>query len=118
MPITHTEDGGIRTMEPHEHNRPDYLEDLPVPEVPVVPEVASANEPSAPVDEVAQEPETEEVPIEPTSEVPDVSATPAAVAHAEEFGVDLTQVEGTGKDGTIIKADVAAVVEELTTPTE
>lgn len=36
-------------------------------------------------------------------------ATPAAVEHAEATGVDLTQVEGTGKDGTITKADVAAV---------
>ena len=36
------------------------------------------------------------------------AATPAAVAHAEETGVDLTQVEGTGVGGTILKADVAA----------
>lgn len=35
-------------------------------------------------------------------------ATPAAAAHAEAMGVDLTQVEGTGKDGTITKADVQA----------
>jgi pyruvate/2-oxoglutarate dehydrogenase complex dihydrolipoamide acyltransferase (E2) component len=35
-------------------------------------------------------------------------ATEAAAAHAEELGVDLSTVEGTGKDGTIKKADVAA----------
>jgi pyruvate/2-oxoglutarate dehydrogenase complex dihydrolipoamide acyltransferase (E2) component len=38
-------------------------------------------------------------------------ATPAAVAHAEETGVDLTQVEGSGADGKITKADVAAAAE-------
>lgn len=42
------------------------------------------------------------------SEHADVQATPAAEAHAAEVGVDLAQVEGTGKDGTITKADVAA----------
>ena len=35
-------------------------------------------------------------------------ATPAAQAHAEELGVDLSQVEGSGADGKITKADVAA----------
>lgn len=38
----------------------------------------------------------------------DVQATPAAQAAAEEAGVDLTQVEGTGSEGTITKADVVA----------
>ena len=38
----------------------------------------------------------------------DVQATPAAQATAEEAGVDLTQVEGTGADGKITKADVVA----------
>ena len=36
----------------------------------------------------------------------EVSATPAATAAAEEVGVDLTAVEGTGADGKITKADV------------
>ncbi len=35
-------------------------------------------------------------------------ATAAAQAHAEELGVDLSQVEGSGADGKITKADVAA----------
>jgi pyruvate dehydrogenase E2 component (dihydrolipoamide acetyltransferase) len=34
-------------------------------------------------------------------------ATPAAVAHADELGVDLADVEGTGSGGTITKSDVA-----------
>lgn len=37
-----------------------------------------------------------------------VAATPAAVAHAEATGVDLTQVEGSGANGTVTKADVVA----------
>lgn len=40
---------------------------------------------------------------------PAVAATPAAVAHAEATGVDLTQVEGSGAGGQVIKSDVVAV---------
>jgi pyruvate/2-oxoglutarate dehydrogenase complex dihydrolipoamide acyltransferase (E2) component len=38
-----------------------------------------------------------------------VKATPAAQAHAEELGVDLATVPGSGSGGTVTKADVAAV---------
>jgi pyruvate/2-oxoglutarate dehydrogenase complex dihydrolipoamide acyltransferase (E2) component len=41
----------------------------------------------------------------------EVNATPAAVAHAEELGVDIQQVEGTGADGKVTKQDVAAHAE-------
>lgn len=41
-----------------------------------------------------------------------VQATDAAVAHAEATGVDLTQVEGTGADGTITKPDVVAAAND------
>jgi pyruvate/2-oxoglutarate dehydrogenase complex dihydrolipoamide acyltransferase (E2) component len=59
---------------------------------------------------------------EPTNDAPvdTPPATPAAVAHADATGVDLTQVEGTGVGGTIIKADVVAaapVAEPEPTPT-
>jgi len=37
----------------------------------------------------------------------EVDATPAAEALAEEKGVDLTQVEGSGQDGRVLKSDVA-----------
>lgn len=37
---------------------------------------------------------------------PDVKASPAAAALAEELGVDLSTVAGSGKDGTITKSDV------------
>jgi len=40
----------------------------------------------------------------------DVAATPAALAHAEAMGVDVSQVKGTGKDGTVTKADVEAAI--------
>lgn len=36
----------------------------------------------------------------------EVEATPAAEAAAEEHGVDLTQVEGSGAEGRVTKADV------------
>lgn len=43
---------------------------------------------------------------------PEVKATPAAVAHADELGVPLEQVEGTGAGGNITKSDVAAAAAE------
>ena len=48
-----------------------------------------------------------------TSEV--AMATPAAQAHADEVGVDVASVEGSGKDGIVTKADVveAAAAEDL-----
>lgn len=42
-----------------------------------------------------------------------VEATPAAQAHAEETGVDLATVEGTGADGKVTKPDVVAAAAEL-----
>lgn len=38
----------------------------------------------------------------------EVNATAGAVSAAEELGVDLSTVYGTGKDGKITKADVEA----------
>jgi pyruvate/2-oxoglutarate dehydrogenase complex dihydrolipoamide acyltransferase (E2) component len=38
----------------------------------------------------------------------DIETTGAAAELAQELGVDLSTVEGTGKDGRITKADVEA----------
>lgn len=40
------------------------------------------------------------------------SATPAAVKLAEEEGVDLSEVEGTGEDGKITKPDVQKFIDD------
>lgn len=40
-----------------------------------------------------------------------VEATEAAAALADEKGVDLTEIEGTGAHGRITKADVEKVAE-------
>jgi pyruvate/2-oxoglutarate dehydrogenase complex dihydrolipoamide acyltransferase (E2) component len=45
------------------------------------------------------------------SEQQDADATEAAAELADELGVDLATVEGTGKDGRITKADVEAAAE-------
>jgi pyruvate/2-oxoglutarate dehydrogenase complex dihydrolipoamide acyltransferase (E2) component len=42
----------------------------------------------------------------------EVDATPAAEELAEEEGVDLSEVEGTGAGGRVTKPDVEAAVEE------
>jgi|SRR5665213_3909614 len=44
--------------------------------------------------------------------VAEVNATDAAVVQARENNVDLTTVQGTGKDDKITKADVVAVDKE------
>ena len=46
----------------------------------------------------------------------DIEATPAAQAAAEEAGVDLSTVEGTGSEGRITKADVEAAASVETDP--
>jgi hypothetical protein len=43
-------------------------------------------------------------------ENPSVNATSGAIAYAEEQGIDLATVEGTGADGRIGKDDVKAAV--------
>ena len=61
--------------------------------------------------EAAPAPAVEEIPESPaasTKEPGGVNATSKAVEHAEATRVDLSTVEGTGKDGTVTKADVAA----------
>jgi large subunit ribosomal protein L21 len=42
----------------------------------------------------------------------DVDITDAARELAEEHGVDVTAVEGTGKDGRVLKSDVQAAIDE------
>lgn len=41
-----------------------------------------------------------------------VQATTGAIETAEELGIDLTTVIGTGKDGKVTKADVEALVSD------
>lgn len=43
----------------------------------------------------------------------EVEASEAAVALAEEYGIDLRLVKGTGADGNIIKSDVEAYLKEV-----
>lgn len=42
-----------------------------------------------------------------------VKASPQAIALAQELGIDLADVTGTGKDGAIKKADVVQYVENM-----
>jgi len=43
--------------------------------------------------------------------LPEVNATSGAIALAEEKGVDLSKVEGTGRDWRVLKSDVEAYLE-------
>ncbi len=41
---------------------------------------------------------------------PEVVATQAALDHAEALGVDISEIQGTGKDGKVTKGDVEAAL--------
>ncbi|RMD64630.1 hypothetical protein D6833_04160 [Candidatus Parcubacteria bacterium] len=52
-----------------------------------------------------------DAPDAPEAQDADVDATPDAHELAYEFGVDLTQVQGSGKGGRILKRDVQAFID-------
>lgn len=66
---------------------------------------------------VGQQPESETgttVSVEPASEDDAAEATDAARELADEHGIDLATVSGTGAEGRITKDDVAALVPDAT----
>ena len=91
-------------------------------------EVEEAVEEDAPVEEVAEEePQAEvvetveeEAPVEdvvekePQTEVEtvEVKITDAAKKLAEDAGIDLSTVKGTGKDGGILKSDITKLIKD------
>ena len=82
------------------------------------PVVKAPEAPKAPAKKAPQPP----VPHHPSAKAPvasgkTVHASPAVRRLAREFGVDLTQVTGTGRKGRIVKEDVQAYVKyELSRP--
>lgn len=85
---------------------------------------AEAKEPEPEEPETVEEPAAEAPEAEATTDAPEAEAateapaedeidiTPAALELAEEHGLDLTQIEGTGKDGRILKGDVDKAIKE------
>lgn len=63
-------------------------------------------------EEVVEEAAVEAV-EEDQDEAPEIDITPAAAELAEEHDLDLTSIEGTGKDGRILKSDVQGAIKEL-----
>jgi pyruvate/2-oxoglutarate dehydrogenase complex dihydrolipoamide acyltransferase (E2) component len=43
-------------------------------------------------------------------QLPEPEASPAAVRLAAEHGLDLSEIEGTGKGGKVLKSDVEAKI--------
>ena len=79
------------------------------PEAPAEP-VAQAAEASAPASEPQAAPTTEAAAAPVTSEGP-LRASPVARRLADEHGIDIHQVQGTGPGGRVVKEDVLAFVE-------
>lgn len=57
-------------------------------------------------------PRPSEIKHEVVEEAETVPATAGAVALAQQYGIDLGQIEGSGNDGRIIKKDVEAFLAE------
>ncbi len=83
----------------------------PVSEEPVSQEPDPASQPVAGAGEATQRVD-EEAPEEAGEPKSRVRATPAALRTAEELGVDLLQVEGTGSGGRITVKDVRSAAEK------
>lgn len=66
--------------------------------------------PEAKVEEPTEAPEAEAANDTPAAETAEIDVTPAAAELAEEEGIDLTTLEGTGKDGRILKSDVQGAI--------
>jgi large subunit ribosomal protein L21 len=57
-------------------------------------------------------PEVQEEAVKATAAATEIEATDTARTLAEEAGIDLTTIEGTGKDGRILKSDVQKAIKE------
>ena len=74
----------------------------------------------APAKAEAPKPQAEEAPVQvdeavdttPAADVAEVLITDSARALAEEAGLDLATIEGTGKEGRILKSDVQKAIKE------
>jgi len=53
-----------------------------------------------------------EVPVATAEAAPEIDATDTARALADEAGIDLATIEGTGKEGRILKSDVQKAIKE------
>ncbi|MEJ2190675.1 MAG: E3 binding domain-containing protein, partial [Acidobacteriota bacterium] len=73
-------------------------------------EAQAAEEPAGPTEEVAKGPRSSAPQAE--KDGPSTSLSPAVRRLVAEHGIDVNGIEGTGKDGRILKADVLRFLEE------
>lgn len=77
--------------------------DIPSPSTP---SATPQEEESAESDETTQSPTTAQASVSPSSDATQIKASPLARKIAEQEGVDLSTVKGTGPNGRIVKQDV------------
>ncbi len=72
-------------------------------------EAPKAKAESAPAAKAAA-PKAKTAPADVVSEATEIDATPTARKLAEESGIDLATIKGSGKEGRILKSDIDAVI--------
>ena len=63
-------------------------------------------------EEEGEEQEEEQEEAAPAAEAEEIRITDAARELAEKHNIDISEVEGTGKDGNILKSDIEALIED------
>jgi small subunit ribosomal protein S16 len=105
-----------------EEAAPEAVEETPEEEAEeeAAPEVEAEETPAEEVEEEAPEAGEEEAPAAEVEEEPapeaaeekEIKITDAAQKLAEEAGIDISTVEGTGKDGAILKSDITKLIKD------
>jgi len=110
--------GGAATTEPEPEPEAEAEDEPAEPAPEPEPEVEAEPAPEPSGDGQLSERTPEPVPAGTDAEGRRIKASPLARRIAQEYGVDLAQVDGSGPEGRIVRRDVEAYVEEQETAPE
>ncbi|HSM09789.1 MAG TPA: 50S ribosomal protein L21 [Gemmatimonadota bacterium] len=99
----------VKPEKPKKAKKAETAKPQPKSEKPKPEAKAEKPKPEAKTETAKPEPKAEAKP-EATTATEDIDVTPAAAELAEAEGIDLSALEGTGKEGRILKGDVEAAI--------